>query len=79
MTTVGAYEAKTHLPRLLAEVERGATVTITRHGRPVARLVPISNAGSQSVDELVQEMRDARAGRSLGGRGVRDLIEEGRR
>ncbi|WP_026373723.1 type II toxin-antitoxin system Phd/YefM family antitoxin [Agrococcus lahaulensis] len=79
MTTIGAYEAKTHLPRLLAEVERGATVTITRHGRPVARLVPISNAGSQSVEELVQEMRDARAGRSLGGGGVRDLIEEGRR
>jgi prevent-host-death family protein len=79
MTTIGAYEAKTHLPRLLAEVERGATVTITRHGRPVARLVPISNAGSQSVDELVQEMRDARAGRSLGGGGVRDLIDEGRR
>jgi len=79
MTTIGAYEAKTHLPRLLAEVERGATVTITRHGRPVARLVPISNAGSQSVEELVQEMRDARAGRTLGGGGVRDLIEAGRR
>ena len=79
MTTIGAYEAKTHLPRLLAEVERGATVTITRHGRPVARLVPVGNAGSQSVEELVQEMRDARAGRSLGGAGVRDLVEEGRR
>ncbi|WP_425845707.1 type II toxin-antitoxin system Phd/YefM family antitoxin [Agrococcus sp. TSP3-2-1] len=79
MTTIGAYEAKTHLPRLLAEVERGATVTITRHGRPVARLVPVSNAGSQSVEELVREMRDARAGRTLGGGGARDLIEEGRR
>lgn len=79
MTTIGVYEAKTHLPRLLAEVERGATVTITRHGRPVARLVPVSNAGSQSVEELVQEMREARAGRTLGGGGVRDLIEEGRR
>ncbi|ERG65431.1 hypothetical protein L332_13400 [Agrococcus pavilionensis RW1] len=79
MTTIGVYEAKTHLPRILAEVERGATVTITRHGRPVARLVPVSNAGSQSVEELVQEMREARAGRTLGGGGVRDLIEEGRR
>lgn len=79
MTTIGVYEAKTHLPRILAEVECGATVTITRHGRPVARLVPVSNAGSQSVEELVQEMREARAGRTLGGGGVRDLIEEGRR
>lgn len=79
MTTVGSYEAKTHLPQLLAEVERGATITITRHGKAIARIVPIANAGSQSVDELVAEMREARAGRTLGGGGVRELIEEGRR
>lgn len=79
MSTIGAYEAKTHLPRLLGEVERGATITITRHGRPIARLVPIGNAGSQSVDELMQEMREARSGRALAGGGVRELIEEGRR
>ena len=41
VTTIGAYEAKTHLPRLLDEVERGKAVVITRHGRPVARLVPV--------------------------------------
>jgi prevent-host-death family protein len=37
---VQASEAKTHLPRLLDEVERGATIVITRHGRRIARLVP---------------------------------------
>lgn len=38
--TIGAFEAKTHLSRLLDEVEKGDSVTITKHGRPVARLVP---------------------------------------
>jgi prevent-host-death family protein len=40
--TVGAFEAKTHLSELLARVEGGEEVTITKHGRPVARLVPVS-------------------------------------
>ena len=37
---VGAYEAKTHLPALLERVQRGEQITITKHGRPIARLVP---------------------------------------
>ena len=41
MTTVTAYEAKTHLPRLIRAVERGETVIITRRGKPVAQ--PSSN------------------------------------
>ena len=43
MERVGAYEAKTHLPRLLERVARGESLTITRHGRPVARLVPVED------------------------------------
>ena len=43
MESVGAYEAKTHLPRLLERVLRGESLTITRHGRPVARLVPVED------------------------------------
>ncbi|HMJ78721.1 MAG TPA: type II toxin-antitoxin system Phd/YefM family antitoxin [Iamia sp.] len=39
MTTVDLYEAKTHLSRLVARVEAGEEITITRAGRPVARLV----------------------------------------
>ena len=38
--TVSVYEAKTHLSALVAQVEQGEEVEITRHGRPVARLVP---------------------------------------
>ena len=39
MTTVGAFEAKTKLSELLDRVERGEEIVITRHGKPVARLV----------------------------------------
>ena len=40
MKTVNVHEAKTHLSRLLVEVESGEEITIARAGRPVARLVP---------------------------------------
>lgn len=40
MRSIQASEAKTHLPRLLDEVERGETLVITRHGRAIARIVP---------------------------------------
>jgi len=43
---VGAFEAKTHLSRLLDEVERGASIVITRHGKPVAELRPATVAVS---------------------------------
>ena len=45
MDEVGAFEAKTHLPKLLDRVERGESVTITRHGRPVAQLVRCVRCG----------------------------------
>lgn len=42
MTEVSVYEAKTHLSRLLDRVAAGEEFIVTRHGRPVARLGPIS-------------------------------------
>ena len=41
MAKVGAYEAKTHLPALLDQVAKGEQITITKHGVPVAQLVPV--------------------------------------
>lgn len=49
MKTVNVYEAKTHLSALLAEVETGAAMVITRHGRPVARLGPVEVAAAERV------------------------------
>lgn len=40
MRSVGVYEAKANLPKLLTLVEAGERITITRHGTPVAKLVP---------------------------------------
>lgn len=79
MRTVGAYEAKTHLPRLLDYVARGEEIQITRHGRPVARLVP--EPAKERVElEALGQMRAFRRGRRLGDDlTVRDLIDEGRK
>lgn len=66
MRTVGSYEAKTHLPRLLEEVERGAEITITRHGKAVARLVPVTErVGNRRLKEAVDGLKRFRRGRHL--------------
>ena len=83
MATVGSYEAKTHLPRLLARVEHGESITITRHGKPVARLVPASpGAARPGVAEVIAAMRtfQEQEAPTLGGDlSVRELRDEGRR
>ena len=80
MESVGAYEAKTHLPQLLDRVARGEEIQITRNGRPVARLVPETAADEPDVRGVIAQVREFRKGRKLGGDvTIRDLIEEGRR
>lgn len=79
MSEVGSYEAKTHLPKLLERVARGERITITKHGQPVAMLVPVEPGSQCSPEEAVKEMLEFRKGRKLGGLSIRDMIEEGRR
>ena len=79
MKTVGSYEAKTHLPRLLDEVAKGEEITITKHGVPVAMLVPPPEARRRSVGEVIEEIKEFRKGKTLGGLKIKDLVEEGRR
>ncbi|HZR97565.1 MAG TPA: type II toxin-antitoxin system prevent-host-death family antitoxin [Chloroflexota bacterium] len=79
MQTVGAYEAKTHLPRLLAAVARGEVITITKHGVPVARLVPASEGQGRDARAVIAALHEFRRGKTLGDLRVRDLVEEGRR
>lgn len=43
MTTLNIHEAKTHLSRLLDDVEKGAEVTIARAGKPIAKLVALTS------------------------------------
>jgi prevent-host-death family protein len=60
MTTVGAFEAKTHLSALLDRVERGEEVTITRHGKPVAKLVAVEKARDEPFNDVMQRIRERR-------------------
>ncbi len=78
MKTVGAYEAKTHLARLLDEVEAGETITITRHGVPVATLSPADGRVRRERAEAIEALK--RFPRiKLKGVTIRELIDEGRR
>ena len=80
MESVGAYEAKTHLAQLLDRVARGEEIRITRHGRPVARLVPEVDDESADVRAAIAEIKELRKGQRLGkGLTIRQLVEEGRR
>jgi prevent-host-death family protein len=79
MATIGAYDAKTHLAQLLDRVERGERITITRHGRPVALLVPVHPRSARGISAAIEDLRGFRCGRKLGARSLRALIEEGRR
>ena len=56
MTTVTAYEAKSHLPRFLRAAERGETVIITRHGKPVAQLGPVQQRRGVDINKVMQEL-----------------------
>lgn len=78
--TVGAYEAKAHWSELLEKVEGGEEITITRHGSPVAKLVPVKK--KSTADEraaAIERIKKLGAGLSLRGLKVRDLIAEGRK
>ena len=79
MRRVGSYEAKTHLARLLDEVSRGETITITKHGVPVAVLSAPVESVMAGVPEVAAGLRAFRHGHPLGGVTIRELIDEGRR
>lgn len=75
---VGAFEAKTHLSALLAAVEAGETVTITRRGKAVARLVPVAGTSSGRLAALSRlSTIGAKAGMTVAE--ILSLRDEGRR
>ena len=84
MLTVGSFEAKTKLAELLDKVEAGETVTITRRGRPVAKLVPAAAEESERARRraLIEEIKRWRVGKDRGakpGCTIPELIKAGRR
>jgi prevent-host-death family protein len=77
-TEIGVYQAKTHLPALLERVARGEQITITKHGKPMARLVPVAKPDMERRRAAVEALKEFGKGRTLGVP-VKQLIEEGRR
>ncbi len=83
-TTVGAFEAKTKFSELLERVSQGAEITITRHEKPVAKLVPFEKPSRVELAELFRQMDRFGAQHPLNPKGLekvcyRDLIDGGRR
>ena len=85
MATVTAFEAKTRFGELLERVAKGEEVVITRHDKPVARLVPEGARRLTDVQRSVQGLKDLqerirRKSRArVTARDVRAAIDEGRR
>jgi len=78
--TVGAYEAKTHLSKLLDKVEAGEEITITKHGAPVAKLVPVKKeVSTEQRVAAIERIQLLATSLSLGGLKIKDLINGGRR
>jgi prevent-host-death family protein len=84
MLKVSAFEARTQFGKLLDRVARGEEIVITRHDKPVARLVP---EGAQRVDEVrqavaglreLQQQIRRRSKAKLSDADVRSAIDEGR-
>jgi len=81
MTSVGTFEAKTHLTYLLKRVAKGERIIITNRGKPVAMLVPLEADNERDTARIGREMlayRD-RVKRALAGAPFRDIAHEGHR
>ncbi len=87
MESIGLFEAKTHLSELVARAERGEEVVITRHNKPVAKLVPIGDVPLQALKRRRKALLRLQAvGADVATRGgpitreeILDWVHEGRR
>jgi prevent-host-death family protein len=84
VTSIGAYDAKTRLSELLDRVEKGEQIVITRHGKPIARLVPEGAydraAALAALERLTARRKElAAAGVRITQAEIRAMRDEGRR
>lgn len=79
MSKIGAFEAKTHFSALLERVANGEEITITRHGKAVARLVGTDASENSEPKEAFQALKELRRATTLGGLSWKDLRDEGRK
>jgi prevent-host-death family protein len=87
MSTVTAFEAKTRFGELLGRVAKGEEIIITRHEKPVARLIPEGQPSQEEIQQAVIGLRDLRRqiatrvkrNTTLTRQDVKAFIEEGRK
>lgn len=79
MATLDACEAKTHFSALLERVAQGEEIVITRHGRPVARLVPVVVTEEGQVERASAALESLRKETTLGGLSWKELRDQDRR
>lgn len=79
MKTYGAFEAKNRLSELLARVERGEEIVITRHGHAVARLVPATEFDREAAQSAIDQIKELRSQQTLGDVDLKVLVSAGRR
>jgi prevent-host-death family protein len=79
MITMGAFEAKTHLSTLLDRVAGGEEVVITKHGKPVARLVSAARVDRDRVNGAVEKLKLLRKQTTLGGLSWQEFRDTGRK
>jgi prevent-host-death family protein len=79
LQTVGAFEAKTHLSALLDQVEKGAQIVITKHGHPIAKIVPIGKGDRVKIHQAVERLKVFGKKNKLAGIDWKDLVSEGRK
>lgn len=83
MERVGIYEAKSRLSELIEQAESGKEVTITRHGKPVAKLVPAQAGQEADRKKIMEELRafskTIKLKRRLTQRELREMREWGRK
>ncbi len=77
--TVGAFEAKTQLSKLLDLVGKGERVIITKHGVPVAELTAPSPRKNVDPSAVSAELKAIRLRTKSGSHSIKSMIEEGRR
>ncbi len=78
--SVGTLEARNNLSQLVDRAAQGETITITRHGVPVAKLVPVHDIDREESARAANGWLSLRRGNRLGkGLSARDLINAGRR
>jgi len=78
MEHIGAYDAKTHLPRLLEEVSKGKEIVITKHGVPIAILRPYDDKKKPASKATINKLKQFRKNKRLGGLNLKAIIEAGR-